>query len=115
MILRGDPADKAFVEEALREQMFCSVMCANDHTAANLMQTLISLGVRIPEDVRIAGVDDVRYASLLPVPLTTYRQPCAELGAVAMSAMLDRIRNPQLPARTILLDGHLVVRQSCGA
>ena len=89
-------------------------MCANDLTAANLMRTLLSLGVKLPEDIRIAGVDDVKYASLLPIPLTTLHQPCAEIGAASMSAMLERVRNPHLPTRSILLDGHLVVRQSCG-
>ena len=92
-----------------------AIMCANDITAANLMQTLLSLQVRIPDDVRIAGVDDVKYAKLLPIPLTTYQQPCAEIGAVSMSAMVERVKNRQLPARSILLNGTLVVRQSCGA
>jgi DNA-binding LacI/PurR family transcriptional regulator len=91
-----------------------AILCANDHTAAQLMHTLLGLGVRIPEDVRLAGIDDVRYAGLLPVPLTTLRQPVLEIGAAAIAAMLDRIQNPHLPARSILLNGRLVVRKSCG-
>ena len=115
LVIRGDAADKTFVETLLRTKKFDSIMCANDRTAASLMQTLISLGVQIPSEVRIAGVDDVRYASLLPIPLTTFQQPCAQIGAVSMSAMLERVRNPDLPARTIALNGRLIVRQSCGA
>ena len=114
-ILRGDPEDKTFVEKALRTQKIDAIMCSNDYVAANLMQTLMSLGVRIPDDIRLAGVDDVRFARLLPVPLTTFRQPCDELGAVCMSTMLERIRNRHLPARSIQLHGKLVVRQSCGS
>jgi DNA-binding LacI/PurR family transcriptional regulator len=115
MLLRGDAADRTFVDRMLNMRKIDAIMCANDRTAASLMQTLLSLGVRIPQDLRIAGVDDVRYASLLPVPLTTFQQPCAEIGEVSMSAMLDRVRNRQLPPRSILLNGSLVVRQSCGA
>lgn len=115
LVLRGDAADKAFVEAALRTRRIDSIMCANDITAANLMQTLLGLGVGIPGDVRIAGVDDVKYSRLLPIPLTTFRQPCDDIGAVSMSAMLERVRNRQLPARTIHLSGALVIRQSCGA
>ena len=115
LVLRGDASDKAFVENALRTRKMDSIMCANDRTAASLMQVLLSLGVRIPSDIRIAGVDDVKYASLLPIPLTTFHQPCEEIGAVSMSAMLERIRNRQLPPRLIQLNGRLVVRQSCGA
>jgi len=65
--------------------------------------------------VRIVGIDDVSYANLLPVPLTTVRQPCREIGGTAMATMLDRIARPHIPSRDVLLDGELVVRESCGA
>ncbi len=65
--------------------------------------------------VRIVGIDDVEYASLLPVPLTTIHQPCREIGEAALDAMLDRIERPGRPVRDMLLECSLVVRQSCGA
>jgi len=80
-----------------------------------LMQTLMVLGRRIPEDVRIVGIDDVKYASLLPVPLTTMRQNCSAIGVIAMATMLERLTHPDLPTRDILLSTRLVVRRSCGA
>ena len=52
---------------------------------------------------------------LLPVPLTTLRQPCHEIGVSAMRAMVDRVGQPDLPPREILLHGTLVVRESCGS
>jgi len=73
------------------------------------------LQVSVPEQIRLAGIDDVKYASLLSVPLTTLHQPCAEMGAIAISAMMERLRNPTLPARDILLNFRLVVRESCGS
>ena len=79
------------------------------------MHTLISMGKKIPEDIRMVGFDDVKYARLLPVPLTTQRQPCKDLGRLALEVMLDRIANPDLPPRDILLGCQLIVRQSCGA
>ena len=114
LVIRGDASDREFVAKAMRQLNVDAIMCANDLTAARLMQTLLSLGMRIPEKIRIAGVDDVRYASLLPIPLTTLHQPCADIGIASMSAMLERIVHPHLPARSILLDGKLVVRKSCG-
>ena len=90
------------------------VVCANDLTAAKLMHKLLKLGLRIPEDVRMVGINDVKYASFLPVPLTTLHQPCQQIGSAAMSAMLDRLENPAAPTRDVLLDCELVVRQSCG-
>ena len=55
------------------------------------------------------------YANLLPVPLTTLRQPTREIGAAAFAAMLDRVYRPDAPVRDILLQTQLVVRRSCGA
>jgi DNA-binding LacI/PurR family transcriptional regulator len=115
MVLRTDPSDAERISALLSEHRVDAILCANDNTAAQAMRTLLSLNVRIPEDIRIAGIDDVRYAGLLPVPLTTLHQPCLDIGAAAIAAMLDRMGNPALPARSILLNGHLVVRQSCGA
>jgi DNA-binding LacI/PurR family transcriptional regulator len=114
-VLRADPSDTEAIQAALKARKIDAFLCANDNTAAQLMRTLLGLGIQIPKDIRIAGIDDVRYASLLQVPLTTFHQPCLEIGATAIATMVDRIANPQLPPRSIKLNGHLVVRQSCGA
>ena len=92
-----------------------AIVCGNDRTAGRLMQGLAASGRRVPADVRIAGIDDVGYATLLPVPLTTMHQPCREIGMAAMTAMLERITRPDMPVRDILLECPLVVRESCGA
>ena len=114
-IWRGNPEDEAFVRRMLEAFRPEGIVCANDLTAARLMQTLLALGVQIPEEVRIVGMDDVRYASLLPVPLTTIHQDCAGIGAAAMATMLQRLEHPELPVRDVLVPFKLVVRRSCGA
>ena len=78
------------------------------------MRDLVKQGVRVPEDIRLVGVDDLKYAEALSVPLTTIRQPCDSMGKAAVEAMIQRIANPRMPARDILLDFELVVRESCG-
>jgi DNA-binding LacI/PurR family transcriptional regulator len=90
-------------------------VCINDRMAGQLMHTLLTTGTHIPEDIRIVGIDDASYAGLLPVPLTTVRQPCHEIGETALRCMLERIDHPKGPAKEILLDGQLIVRRSCGA
>ena len=112
---RLDPGDSDRVRALIDEIRPDGVVCANDRVAARLMQTLLALGVSIPRDVRLVGVDDLEYASLLPVPLTTLRQPTRQIGAAALAAMLDRAAGSDLPPRDILLHGTLVVRASCGA
>lgn len=114
-VFRVDPQDHAQVKKILQRLRPEAFVCANDFTAAHLLKTLTDLKIDVPRDVRMAGIDDVKYAGLLSVPLTTIHQPCASIGAVAVAAMLDRLRDPKLPARDILLSFHLVVRDSCGA
>jgi DNA-binding LacI/PurR family transcriptional regulator len=110
-----DPSDRHAVQATMRAHRPEAIVCANDRTAARLMHVLIDVGYAIPSDVRLTGIDDVGYAEWLPVPLTTLRQPCREIGAAAISAMLDRLAHPSLPPRDIFLHCSLVVRQSCGA
>jgi DNA-binding LacI/PurR family transcriptional regulator len=113
-VVRCDPNDRPAIADAIARWAPDGFACANDSTAAELMQTLDSLGVEVPGQMRIIGIDDVRYASHLRVPLTTLRQPCKAIGEVAMHTMLSRIANPKLPVRDVLLDCVLVERQSCG-
>jgi GntR family transcriptional regulator of arabinose operon len=90
-------------------------VCVNDRVAGQLMHLFLAQKLRVPEDIRIVGIDDVSYANLLPVPLTTVRQPTREIGELALRTMLDRIQTPRLQPREVLLDGQLIVRRSCGA
>jgi GntR family transcriptional regulator of arabinose operon len=107
----GDESEVGRMMETLKPE---AIIGANDRTAGEL-QSLIRLNYQVPKDVRIAGIDDVGYASLLPVPLTIVHQPCREIGAAAVDAMLQRVARPDMPVRDILLDCKLVVRDSCGA
>jgi LacI family transcriptional regulator len=109
----GHADDIKFVQK-LVDDGATGVICANDVTAARLMTSLSSIGVRIPQDIRICGFDDVKYAGMLHVPLTTMRQPCSDIGRVAVLTMLDRFRYHNLPGRKIMLSPRLVVRKSCG-
>jgi DNA-binding LacI/PurR family transcriptional regulator len=90
-------------------------VCVNDRVAGELMHVFLANSISVPDDIRLVGIDDVSYASLLPTPLTTVRQPAREIGETALRTMLDRIRTPQRPSREILLDGELIIRKSCGA
>ena len=114
LVCRGDPDDPDFIQKVLKDCRPDAIVCANDFTAARVMAGLVSCGVRVPEEMRIVGIDDVKYSSLLPVPLTTQHQNCADIGAMAMVTMLQRVEKPDLPTRDILLQTHTVIRRSCG-
>jgi GntR family transcriptional regulator, arabinose operon transcriptional repressor len=109
----GDPSDTGAVAAFLRKARPQGIVCANDRTAGMLMHTLASLQLQVPRDLRIVGFDDV-FAEVLPVPLTTLRQPCQQIAEAAIRTMLERISHPEMVTRDVLLACELVVRQSCG-
>lgn len=115
LIKEGDPADVKFVRSLVAGRLADAAICANDHTAAVLMRSLESQGVRVPREIRVVGFDDVKYATLVSVPLTTIHQPCQDIAVTAFRTMMERLAEPALPPRNISLTPRLVIRESCGA
>ncbi len=97
LVRRGDSEDTRFLNHVLDACRPEAIVCADDATAATVMSHLSSNGVRGPEEMRVVGVDDVKYASMLLTPLTTQHQNCANIGAAALSTMLERLENPTRP------------------
>jgi len=112
---RIDPTDPHAIRSVMDSVRPDALVCGNDWTAGRVMHAVLALGYAVPADLRLVGIDDLEYASLLPVPLTTLRQPTRPIGEAALSAMLERVARRELPARDILLPCELVVRRSCGA
>jgi GntR family transcriptional regulator, arabinose operon transcriptional repressor len=112
---RLDPEDVTAVRKLLESLRPDGIVCANDRTAGRLLHSIRHLRHRVPEDIRLVGIDDVEYARLLPVPLSTLRQPTHQIGDLALALMLERIARPTLPPREVRLGCELIVRESCGA
>jgi len=112
---KGDTDDARFVRQLSAGRLLDAVICGNDYTAAQLIRSLTKLAVRVPRDLRVVGLDDVHYATIISPSLTTIHQPCRDIAAIAFDALLARISDPDKPSRTLLLTPHLVVRESCGA
>lgn len=91
------------------------VFVANDTMAVGAYRAIHEAGLRIPEDISIVGFDDSEQASHMMPPLTTVRQPIAELGAVAAEILLDVISDAAKQPVQRVLPSTLVVRRSCGA
>jgi len=87
----------------------------------NNMMTLGALNAihdqdqRIPQDVAIVGFDDMPWAVSLNPPLTAVAQSTEAIGSRAAHLLLERINEPDLPARTVVVETRLVIRASCGA
>ena len=111
----GDPTDLKFVRTLTAGRLADAIVCANDFTAMELLHSMQSIGVKVPRDFRLVAFDDVKHATLVSPPLTTIHQPCKDIAVTAFRAMIERLAEPTLPARSIFLTPHLIVRESCGA
>jgi DNA-binding LacI/PurR family transcriptional regulator len=82
------------VQELTAARKFDDIICANHFTAAQLMHSLAKAKIRVPDDMRLIGFDNLKYAELFGVPLTTVSQPLRDMAANAMRAMLNRLEDP---------------------
>jgi LacI family transcriptional regulator len=114
-VYSGDPTDIKFVRSFAQARQLDAILCTSDHIAAQVLQSLTRLGIRVPQDVRLVGFDNVRFAGLLTIPLTTMEQPCRDIAITAFNSLRERIQSPTLPPRTIMLSPRIVVRETCGA
>lgn len=96
------------------EELPDALVCANDQMAIGALRTLAARGIRVPDDIAVAGFDDIFPASLCDPPLTTVHQPIRKLGEVAFNRLTERIIDPALRPRQDLLPTELVLRSSCG-
>lgn len=89
--------------------------CSNDKLAIKTMGILYGLGKKVPDDVALIGFDDREEASQLEVPLTTIRQPAAEVGYAAADLLIDMILGKKEEIQKIVLEPELIIRCSCGS
>lgn len=110
-IFSGDADDHQFVLETL-DCKPDGVVCFNDPVATSYLHSLLALGVQVPETIKVIGLDDLEYSRLLPVPLSTMRQPRREIGELAVEVLVRRLNNPALPSSETLLTTKLIPRES---
>lgn len=92
-----------------------AIFAANDMMAIGCLAALREAGLRVPEDLAVAGFDDIPIARYVSPALTTIRVPIAQLGAAALDAVAKAVDQPAgLDHATTVLPVELVLRQSCG-
>ncbi|SQK92726.1 Rbs repressor [Haemophilus influenzae] len=89
-----------------------AVFCCSDTIAVGAYQAIQQQGLRIPQDLSIMGYDDIELARYLSPSLSTICQPKAELGKLAVEALLQRIKNPNQNYRTLVLEPTCILRES---
>jgi LacI family transcriptional regulator len=92
-----------------------AVFAASDEMALGVYESARRLGLRVPEDLSIVGFDDLPQARWGSPPLTTVRQPLAEMGMAAVRTVLRLLNDEQLETSKVELATELVVRESTAA
>lgn len=91
-----------------------AVVAINDPAAYGAMRAIADRGLAVPGDIAVVGFSDDLRASLMPVPLTTIRQPAYEIGRTAAERLLAAIHGDHRARKLQTVRTELVVRRSCG-
>ena len=117
-ILQGDFSEDSGARAA--QQILASgqrpsaVFAANDMMAIGCLAALQQAGLNVPQDIAVAGFDDIPIARYVTPPLTTVHVPIVELGALATQELAAAIEQPGKPhSAAQMLPTELVIRQSC--
>lgn len=89
-----------------------AIFAFSDVTALKIMEAAEERGIRIPQDVSLVGYDNISFASLPRIDLTTVSQRKFRMGEIAVTRLLEQIRGSR--ERTVdLLQPELIVRSTC--
>lgn len=93
-----------------------AIFCQNDEMAFGAMKRLKECGFSVPDDISVAGFDNIRFSEYCDPPLTTVSQPADTFGIMAVDLLCDAIESPN---KTPVFETHtlpfkLVIRNSCG-
>lgn len=96
-----------------REDYPTAIVCFNDQQALAVITALKELNISVPDDISIIGNDDISYAKIYPVPLTTIRAPKHEIGRKAAEILIRNIESTTLlPVERVVLETEFIIRES---
>ncbi|MCV6606001.1 MAG: LacI family transcriptional regulator [Porticoccaceae bacterium] len=105
----GFDACRALLEPA---RQCTAVFSMNDEMAIGAIKAAKSLGLSVPQDLSVAGFDNISFASFSDPPLTTVRQSAQDIGACAMNSLIALIKGDKEGKKLIKMPFEMVLRQS---
>lgn len=91
-----------------------AIFAANDDMASGVMKAAFERHLAIPDELSVAGFDDIPLAGQMTPALTTVRQPVRKMARMATEILLARISDPANPHVLVSIEGDLVLRDSTG-
>lgn len=99
----------------LQEQRPTAVVAINDMLALAAIRAAVDAGLRVPQDVSIVGYDDIPTVNYIVPRLTTVSKDAVGMGREAAKLLLDRLNDPDRPARNVVIKPYLIIRESTAA
>ena len=116
MIITGDwsatSGQKALLALTNQESLPSAVFAQNDRMALGVLHTAREMGMHVPEQLAVVGVDDMPLSSYFDPPLTTMHQDMLRIGLEATRMLLRTINQSIEPCTQVKLPAHLIMRQS---
>jgi len=112
--VRKEDGKQGAIELLKKGKNIDAIYAINDIVAIGAMFHLKECGIKIPEDIAIAGFGDNEAASLVDPALTTVRQNPISLGKIAVDKLIEQIENPKstINTETIVINTELIIRKS---
>lgn len=105
----GQVAAKAFLNMKDRPT---AVFAISDMMAIGVLKELKNNGIKVPDDIAVAGFDNINIASMYDPALTTISQHQYDLGCTSMELLLKQVRGEQEEPQDLFLDYELIIRES---
>ena len=90
-----------------------AIFAVSDDMATGALNCIIDHGLKVPDDFSVVGFDDSALATSVRPRLTTVHQPISEIGKLSVDMLLKQINGEAVSLREIILNHHLVERESC--
>ncbi|NQT57362.1 MAG: LacI family DNA-binding transcriptional regulator [Bacteroidetes bacterium] len=90
-----------------------AVFAASDVLAMGSIKAVQNRNLKVPEDISIAGFDNIDHASYCSPPLTTVKVPAYEMGDMATQLLITNIENENREHKRYILDTDIIIRESC--
>lgn len=105
-----DSAAKALAAMPTGKHRPEAIIASNGLMLMGLVRGAIAQNLRIPEDITLVGFDNEPWTEIIAGGITVAEQPVDQIGRQAMTLLLERLRNPETPARKMLLSARVIAR-----
>jgi DNA-binding LacI/PurR family transcriptional regulator len=110
----GLPSARAATEALLGlKERPTAIFVASDDMALEAISVALSKGVRVPEELSVIGFDDNPIAATSRIPLTTVRQPLADMGRRGLELLFQHVKRKKQSPTKLLMPTELIERESC--